>query len=155
VPTACANASANIQIASNPRQPAPRQGAGPPERRIGRAQAVQEGRQVAGLGGRESRRLQDRIAVRMQAVQAQRRMVPQHVAQRGQLTVVHAGRRLCHVAKAGYLELAEVAVLQVDMAGLERCRVRPVAQRRQQVVGAGLQRATRSASPGDTRKNRS
>ena len=50
------------------------------------------------------------------------------------------------VAQAGDLELAEVAVVQVDMAGLERCRVQPVALRRQQVVRAGLQR-TDAAMP--------
>ena len=63
-PTPCARTSANIQIANNPRRPAPRPGAGRPACRIGRGQAVQQGQQVAGLGRCEAQRLRIQPRVR-------------------------------------------------------------------------------------------
>ena len=85
-------------------------------------------------------RLKHTLTIGMQALEIDLRVVAHHLRQRGQLAVVHIGRGVGHAAQRRHLELAEVAVLQVDVARLQRglpvARVAPAAE---QVVGAGAQ----------------
>jgi hypothetical protein len=88
----------------------------------------------------------------MQTLQVQFGVVLHHRLQRDQLAIVHVGGRARHLAQTGHLELAEVAVRGLHMAGFHGlvfpccvCRVSPAGQ---QVEGAGLQRFDAAEPPG-------
>ena len=84
-------------------------------RRLAFVEAFEKGDQVVDLGVGQSQRPQDPLAVGVQPVLVEVRVVPHDVAQRGQAAVVHVGRGARHVAQRGHLELAVVAVLERDV----------------------------------------
>jgi hypothetical protein len=94
---------------------------------------------------------EDALAVAVQAVFIDFRVVAHDIAQRGEAAVVHVGRGVSEVAQAGHLEFAEVAMLGPQVA---RCRGvfpgRIVVVAAEQVVGVGQQRLMPPWLPGST-----
>ncbi len=64
----------------------------------------------------EAERTDERHAVAVQAVGTDGRVMLHHVVERGKAAVVHVGAGTADLTQAGHTELAEIAVLGLDVA---------------------------------------
>src|SRR3990170_443316 len=105
-----------------------------------RRQRLEKSHEVVHLRGRQAQRLEDALAVGMQALLVQLGVMLHHVAQRAEAAVVHVRRGLRHVAQTWHAPLAEIAVLRLDVARPGgRAPGRIVVEPAEQVVGVALQ----------------
>src|SRR5712671_2836068 len=79
------------------------------------SQRFEEADEVRGLVLGEMQRLEDALAVGVDSFNIEIRITLDHVPQRRDVAVVHVWRGARDVAQPGHAELAEIAVLRLDM----------------------------------------